>query len=108
MRALLPIAALLLVSCGSELEDRVSELEAENADLQYALQNARNALSDTRDAIDAASEQASETQSEAERFSYEDWSDVVSDVQSDANETVVLVENASSSLEEAESATEVY
>lgn len=108
MKVTIPLMALLLASCANELEDRLDELEAENADLRYALEATQSAVEVTRYAIDAARDQASEAQSESERFGYEDWSYVVSDMQSETEATVSLIEDASASLEEAEQAVSGY
>ncbi|CAM3134885.1 hypothetical protein SPAN111604_05540 [Sphingomonas antarctica] len=75
MKIYIAIAALMLSGCTNQ--PSYAELKDENAELQSQVEQLQSQLSDVRDKADEAQSKVSDLESTVERFSSEDWQNVV-------------------------------
>jgi hypothetical protein len=90
-----------------ELQSRVEELEGENANLRMQLDEAHGKASESVAAATMAKNAAEEAQSEARRFSFEDWQYVVPNIQAATDDAVDAAGSAANAAEEVEAAASV-
>lgn len=109
LSALLLVAAIALSACSSgqsreELLGRVAELEDQNASLRQQLDATQSEASEASSAAEDAQAAAQAVVDEADRFAFEDWQDVVADVQDAAQQAVSAAEDAAAQASEVEDA----
>lgn len=105
MRMLVLSALMLLAACDhgptrAELTERVDQLDAENQELRSKVDALTTQLEEARDAVARVSRAADEVQSNAERFSSENWRSVVPDVEDASDELDQARREASDAVEE--------
>lgn len=109
LRALSLAAVVTLSACNSgqsreELLGRIAELEDENASLRQQLDVAQSEANEASSAADDAHAAAQAVVDEADRFAFEDWQNVVADVQGAAERAAFAAEDAAAQAGEAEDA----
>lgn len=105
MRRLAIAVLLLLGACDrgptrEELTERVDQLDAENQELRSKVEALTTQLEEARDAFAKVSRAADEVQSNAERFSNENWRSVVPDVEEASEELDQARRDATEAVEE--------
>lgn len=105
MKTLALSALLLLGACErgptrEELTERVDQLDAENQELRSKVDDLTTQLEEAREAVGRVSRAADEVQSNAERFSSENWRSVVPDVEDASGELDQAQADASEAVEE--------
>lgn len=105
MRTLALSALLLLCACDrgptrEELTERVDQLDAENQELRSKVDDLTTQLEEAREAVGRVSRAADEVQSNAERFSSENWRSVVPDVEDASDELDDARREAAEAVEE--------
>lgn len=108
MRIAIAICTLALAACGPSAdptEDEIAALEYQNRALREQLEAAHIEATEATDAAEQAMALAQAASDAADRFQYEDWQNVVGDVQAATSEaSTAAVEAHSQATETADAA----
>ncbi len=117
MRMIVAIgAAIALAGCGTskeDLQDQIDEAESQNSSLAddavaatATLEEAQSSLADAKSQLAVVQGAISDLESEHQRFSYDNWQDVVPDIQDGIETASASASELESKLDEVESALE--
>lgn len=104
MRIAIVIGALALAACGptaEPMQDDVAALEYQNRALREQREAAHTEATEATDAAERAMALAQAASDAADRFQYEDWQNVVGDVQAATSDASTAVMEAHSQASEA-------